>query len=146
MSIDIQTIGTFGISFSRDLDQTWFNLWRKDYGYSMDLYECVESDDPNADDEVINTAKKISFAQGEALLRGIFEEGHLEEWQARYLQTDEGPDTELNWTIDVDDTVDADMLLLSGNWKLPPNDWMQKVIAVIRTGEERFAKCFKEFP
>lgn len=146
MPIDIKQIGTFGISFSRDLDQTWFNLWRKDYGYSMDLYECVESDDPDADDEIINTTKKISFEQGETMLAEIFAQGHLEEWQARYLPTDDGPETTLNWTIDVDDTADQDMLLLSGNWKLPPNDWMQAVLRVIRTGEERFAKCFKEFP
>ena len=144
MAIDIKQIGTFGISFSKGLDQTWFNLWRKDYGYSMDLYQSVVDEESDEDDEIINTVKKISFEQGEGILRQVFENGRLEEWKTRYTEADEGPTTELNWTIDVDDTADADMLLISGNWKLPPNGWMAEVLRAVRTGEENFAKCFKE--
>ncbi len=144
MAIDIKQIGTFGISFSKGLDQTWFNLWRKDYGYSMDLYQSVVDEESEEDDEVINTVKRISFEQGEDILRQVFENGRLEEWKTRYTESDEGPTTELNWTIDVDDTADADMLLISGNWKLPPNGWMAEVLRAVRTGEENFAKCFKE--
>lgn len=144
MAIDMKQIGTFGISFSRDLDQTWFNLWKKDYGYSMDFYQNVEDDD-SEEDEIINTEKKISFEEGEAILKNIFEKGHLEEWKLQYTKEDEGQDTELNWTIDVDDLNDADLLLLSGNWKLPPNHWMDEVLTAIRAGEKDFAKCFKEF-
>lgn len=146
MAIDVKQIGTFGLSFSRGLDQTWFNLWRKEDGFSMDLYEMVESDDPDADDEIIDTKKRISLELGDSILRNALEKGCLEEWKLRYLKDDEGIDSELNWTIDIDDTENNDLLLLSGNWKLPPNGWMTEVIKAIREGEENFAKCFKEFP
>ena len=146
MAIDVKQIGTFGLSFSRGLDQTWFNLWRKEDGFSMDLYEMVENDDPDADDEIIDTKKRISLELGDSILRNALEKGCLEEWKLRYLKDDEGIDSELNWTIDIDDTENNDLLLLSGNWKLPPNGWMTEVIKAIREGEENFAKCFKEFP
>ena len=145
MALDIKSIGTFGISFSKGLDQTWFNLWRKDFGYSMDLYQNVEDETSDEEDEIIQTIKKITFEEGEAILTKIFEQGHLEEWKDRYAASDEGDDTDLNWTIDVDDIENNDILLLSGNWKLPPNGWMTEVIKAIRT-EKDFAKCFKEFP
>lgn len=144
MAIDITQIGTFGISFSRDLDQTWFNLWRKDYGFSMDLYQAVEDEDSDEDDEIINTVKKISTEQGETILRAVFDKGHLEEWKTQYSKGDEGLDTTLNWTIDVDDVEDQDMLLISGNWKLPPNGWMAEILRAIRMGEPDFGKCFKD--
>ena len=144
MAIDIRQIGTFGISFSRGLDQTWFNLWRKDYGFSMDLYQSVEDEDSDDDDELINTVKAISFEEGESMLSEIFERGHLEAWKPQYSKTDEGPETDLNWTIDVDDVSDQDMLLISGNWKLPSNGWMSEILRVIRKGEPTFARCFKD--
>ncbi len=144
MAIDITTIGTFGISFSKGLDQTWFNLWRKDWGYSMDLYQAVDDEDSDEDDDIIQTVKKITLEQGEIILREVFEKGHLEEWKTRYTAEDNGPATELNWTIDVDDTADQDLMLISGNWKMPPCGWMDAVLAAIRTGEPEFGKCFKD--
>ena len=51
----------------------------------------------------------------------------------------------LNWTIDVDDNSDADLLLLSGNRKLPPNDAMTPVIEAVRLCENRFMRCVKEW-
>ena len=143
MAINIKKIGTFGISFSKGLDQTWFNLWRKEDGYSMDLYQSVD-DEANEDDELISTIKKISLDLGESILTQVFENGHLEQWKTRYTESDEGPTSSLNWTIDVDDLANADLLLLSGNWKFPPNGWMAEVIRAIRMGEPDFGKCFQD--
>jgi hypothetical protein len=47
--------------------------------------------------------------------------------------------------IRVDDNSDADLLLLSGNRKLPPNDWMTPVVEAIRLCENRFMRCVKEW-
>ena len=33
--MDVKTIGAFGISFSRGLDQTWFNLNRVGSGFNF---------------------------------------------------------------------------------------------------------------
>ena len=35
--MDVKTIGAFGISFSRGLDQTWFNLNRVGSGFTIDF-------------------------------------------------------------------------------------------------------------
>ncbi len=86
----------------------------------------------------------LTLKQGESILRQIYENGHLEEWNLRYLAEDEGPSTELNWTIDVDDTDGKDVLLISGNWKFPPNGWMDEILKAVRTGEPDFGKCFKD--
>ena len=53
--------------------------------------------------------------------------------------------TDLNWTIDVDDLNDADLLMVSGNGALPPEGLMNAVIEAVRAGEPRFAACFCEF-
>ena len=45
----------------------------------------------------------------------------------------------------MDDNSDADLLLLSGNRKLPPNDAMTPVIEAIRLCEDRFMRCVKEW-
>ena len=47
--------------------------------------------------------------------------------------------------IDVDDLADRDLLLLSGNRKLPPDGRMRAVIAAVRLGEDRFMRCFPDF-
>ena len=89
------------MSFSKGLDQTWFNLWLKEDGYSMDLYQDVVDD--------------------------------------------EGPDTELSWTVDIDDENEWDMLFVSGNGKFPAGGLMDKVIEAIRAKEPTFAKCLADF-
>ncbi len=145
MAVDITRIGTFGISFSKDFDQTWFNLLRKDEGYIIEFFQNVEDEDSDEDDELINESIPVSFAQGEEILRRVFEDGHLEQWQAQYSEKDEGPATDLTWTIDVDDTEDQDMIFISGNKKLPSEGWMEAVLAAARLGEDRFMRCFKQF-
>ena len=37
------------------------------------------------------------------------------------------------------------MLLISGNGKLPPPELMNSVLAAVRLGEDRFARCFRQF-
>lgn len=143
MEIDITKIGILGISFSRGFDQTWFNLWRKDDGYSMDLYQDVE-DDESDDDEIVQTETIVSLEQGEEMIRRIFEDGKIEEWEASY-SGGANPETDLSWTLDVDDLQEQDMLFSSGNGKLPPRELMMGVIDAIRTGEPNFARCFQEF-
>ena len=145
MPIDIKKVGTLGVSFSRGLDQTWFNLILKDDGYCAEFYQNVEDEDSDEDDEIFDEKTMISFARGEEVLRGVFEAAGLENWKTQYSGGDEGPATDLNWTIDVDDPADADLLMVSGNGKLPPEERMEAVIAAIRTAEDRFARCFKEF-
>lgn len=142
MSIDIKEIGIFGLSFSRGFDQTWLNLWRKEDGYSIDLFQDVETDD--GDDEIVNTAVKISFDQGESLLRQAFEAGQVEDWRETYSSGDEGLDTDLSWTLDIDDLEEKDLLLSSGNGKLPPRDMIMGVLDAIRVYEPKFATCFEE--
>lgn len=142
MNTDIKQIGIFGLSFSRDLDQTWFNLWRKEDGYSMDFFQLVEIDD---EFDPIETATKISFEQGEELLTRIYEDGKVEEWKATYGDDDEGMDTEFNWTLDIDDLEENDMLFSSGNGKLPPRELIMTVIKIIQEYEPQFCACFEEF-
>lgn len=142
MSIDIKQIGIFGLSFSRGFDQTWLNLWRKEDGYSLDFYQDVEGDD-EADDDSIDSAVKISFEEGEDLLRRVFEEGRIEEWAAAYSAGDEGMDTDLNWTLDIDDLQENDLLFSSGNGKLPPREMIMSALTALRAYEPRFAMCFK---
>ena len=142
MSVDIRQIGIFGFSFSRGFDQTWFNLWLKEDGYSMDLYQDVETDD--GDDDPIESAVMITFEQGEDLLRRAFAEGRIEEWKEAYMPDDEGVDTDLSWTLDVDDPQENDLAFSSGNGKLPPRDMLMGVLDAIRAYEPRFALCFEE--
>ena len=142
MSVDIKQIGIFGFSFSRGFDQTWFNLWLKEDGYSMDLYQDVETDD--GDDDPIESAVMITFEQGEDLLRRAFAEGRIEEWKEAYTDDDEGVDTDLSWTLDVDDPQENDLAFSSGNGKLPPRDMLMGVLDAIRAYEPRFAMCFEE--
>ena len=142
MSVDIRQIGIFGFSFSRGFDQTWFNLWLKEDGYSMDLYQDVETDD--GDDDPIESAVMITFEQGEDLLRRAFAEGRIEEWKEVYTPDDEGVDTDLSWTLDVDDPQENDLAFSSGNGKLPPRDMLMGVLDAIRAYEPRFALCFEE--
>ena len=54
-------------------------------------------------------------------------------------------ETDITWTIDVDDANEADIFMISGNKMLPPDGLMRAVIEVIRTREPRFARCFREF-
>ena len=142
MSVDIGQIGIFGFSFSRGFDQTWFNLWLKEDGYSMDLYQDVETDD--GDDDPVESAVMITFEQGEDLLRRVFAEGRIEEWKEAYTPDDEGVDTDLSWTLDVDDPQENDLAFSSGNGKLPPRDMLMGVLDAIRAYEPRFALCFEE--
>ena len=142
MSVDIRQIGIFGFSFSRGFDQTWFNLWLKEDGYSMDLYQDVETDD--GDDDPIESAVMTTFEQGEDLLRRAFAEGRIEEWKEVYTPDDEGVDTDLSWTLDVDDPQENDLAFSSGNGKLPPRDMLMGVLDAIRAYEPRFALCFEE--
>ena len=145
MAFDIQTIGTFGISFSRGLDQTWLNLIRKDDGFKVEFYQNVEDEDSEEEDEIIDTSKMISAAEGEAVLRRAFEDGGLESWQVQYTKQDSGTPTDLNWTIDIDDPNDADLLMFSGNGMLPPEEQIRGVVTALRGAEERFLTCFREF-
>lgn len=143
MAIDIKQIGEFGVSFSKALDQTWFFMKKVDTGYSMSLYQLVD-DGSDRENDLVDKTTIISFEQGEAILRQVFENACLEQWKKRYTQDDDGPTTELNWTIDVDDLDCKDMLMVSGNWKFPPNGWMTEVLRALRTGEAEFGKCFKD--
>lgn len=141
--MDIKQIGTFGLSFSRGFDQTWFNLWRKENGYSMDLYQDVEAEDDGDDDDPIETAVMISTEQGEQLLQRILDEGRVEEWAETYSADSEGMDSDLSWTLDIDDLNDQDMFFSSGNAKLPPREMIMGALTAIRSCEPRFAMCFK---
>ena len=145
MAIDLQTIGAFGVSFSRGMDQTWVNMWRKDDGFLVEFFQNFEDLDSDEDDEIISVNEKISFELGDEVIHRAFADGHLEEWQPQYRDSDDGTASDLNWTIDVDDNAGADLLLLSGNRKLPPNDWMTAVVQAVRLGETRFMKCVREF-
>ena len=146
MATDIKDIGIFGISFSRDLDQTWVNLWTKDNGYSFDFYQMIIDDDDDDDEEYefVDEATMISLDEGQALLKQIFAEAKLDDWQRQYDSGTDGAETDLTWTIDVDDTNEADIFMISGNKKLPPDGMMEAVIKVIRTREPRFLRCFRE--
>lgn len=143
--MDVKTIGAFGISFSRGLDQTWFNLNRVGNSFTIDFYQFVEDEDSDEDDEVIDVRLEIPEDLGEKILAEAFEKGRLEEWDLQYTDKADAVPTDLNWTIDVDDNDGADMLLISGNGKLPPPELMNSVLAAVRLGEDRFARCFRQF-
>lgn len=143
--MDVKTIGAFGISFSRGLDQTWFNLNRVGSSFTIDFYQFVEDEDSDEDDEVIDVRLEIPEELGEKILAEAFEKGRLEEWDLQYTDKADAVPTDLNWTIDVDDNDGADMLLISGNGKLPPPELMNSVLAAVRLGEDRFARCFRQF-
>ena len=150
MTTDIKSIGIFGLSFSRGLDQTWFNLWHKDNGYSADFTQMIisvdddDDDDDDAPQRYIETSEMISFEQGEELLRRAFEDGGIESWKPQYSANDEGVDTDMSWTLDVDDLEEQDIIFVSGNGKLPPREQMMGVIEAIRTVVPEFGKCFEE--
>ena len=139
MSINIKEIAVFGLSFSKGFDQVWFNLWRKDDGYSADFYQFTDDDD-----EPVESATKITFEQGEELLRRALEEGRIEEWAPAYAEADDGMATELAWTLDIDGPDDADIFFSSGNGKLPPREMTMGVLNAIRSYEPNFALCFEE--
>ncbi len=143
MAIDIKKIGEFGVSISKELDQTWFFMKKFDYGYEATLYVLVEGVG-DKDKDYINTTKTISYEQGENILRQAFENANLEQWKKRYDEGDEGPAVELNWTIDVDDLEGNDIMMFSGNWKFPPNGWMMEVVKAVRAEEPDFGMCFKD--
>lgn len=143
MEVDIKQIGIFGLSFSRGLDQAWVNLWRKEEGYSIDFFQDAESDDDD-EDEIIQSETMISFDEGEELLRRAFADGLINEWKQSYGSSDEGVDTDMSWTLDIDDLEEKDLFLSSGNGKLPPRGMILGVLEAIRVHEPRFAMCFKE--
>ena len=145
MAIDAKNIGAFGVSFSRGMDQSWVNMWRKDDGFLVEFFQNFEDMDSDEDDEIISENSKISIVLGEEIIACAFSDAQLDQWQAQYGAADEGAATDLNWTIDVDDNAGADLLLLSGNRKLPPNDWMSAVVQAVRLGEDRFMRCVREF-
>ena len=139
MKTDIKEIAIFGLSFSKGFDQVWFNLWLKDDGYSMDFYQFTDDDD-----EPLESATMISSEQGEELLLRMFENGRVEDWKDAYTAADEGVDTDLNWTLDVDGPNESDLIFSSGNGKLPPRAMTMGVIDAIRKYEPSFALCFDE--
>ena len=145
MAIDTKNIGAFGVSFSRGMDQSWVNMWRKDDGFLVEFFQNFEDMDSDEDDEIISENSKLSIELGEEIIARAFSNAQLDQGQAQYGAADEGAATELNWTIDVDDNTGADLLLLSGNRKLPPNDWMAAVVQAVRLGEDRFMRCVREF-
>ena len=141
MAIAVKTIGTFGVSFSRGMDQTWVNLCRKDNGFLVVFFQHFEDMESDNTYEIIDEQRLIDHELGEQILNEAFENAKLESWKSQYTCGDEGTDTDLIWTIDVDDNADGDLLLLSGNRKLPPEDWMTAVIQAVRLGEDRFMRC-----
>ena len=143
MDLDIKQIGIFGLSFSRDLDQAWVNLWRKADGYSIDFFQDADSD-VDEDDDFIQSETMISFDAGEELLRRAFADGRIAEWKQTYSSAEEGADTNTSWTLDIDDLDEKDLFLSSGNGKLPPSDMIMGVLEAFRVHEPRFAMCFKE--
>ena len=145
MAINAKDVGAFGVSFSRGMDQTWVNMYRREQGFLVEFFQNFEDRESDEDDEIIDEDTVISFELGEKVIAAAFENAQLELWQTQYTEKDEGPASELFWTIDVDDNADADLLLLSGNRKLPPNDRMTAVIEAVRLCEDRFMRCVKEW-
>ena len=143
--MDVKTIGAFGISFSRGLDQTWFNLNRRDTGFTIDFYQFVEDEDSDEEDEIIDTTEEISAELGEEIISRAFELGRLEEWDLQFTDKPDAVPTDLNWTIDIDDINGADLFLFSGNGRLPALELMNGVLSAVRLGEDRFARCFRQF-
>ena len=145
MAINAKDVGAFGVSFSRGMDQTWVNMYRREQGFLVEFFQNFEDRESDEDDEIFDEDAMISFELGEQVIAAAFENAQLEAWQPQYGETDEGPASELFWTIDVDDNADADLLLLSGNRKLPPSDAMTAVIEAVRLCENRFMRCVKEW-
>ena len=145
MAINAKDVGAFGVSFSRGMDQTWVNLYRREQGFLMEFFQNFEDRDSDEDDEILDEDAIISFEKGEEIIAAALENAQLEAWQSQYTEQDDGPASDLNWTIDVDDNDDADILLLSGNRKLPPNDWMRAAVEAVRSAEPRFMQCVREF-
>lgn len=145
MTIDVKNIGAFGVSFSRGMDQTWVNMYRREQGFLVEFFQNFEDRESDEDDEIFDEDTTIPFALGEQVIAAAFENAHLKAWKSQYTDADDGPVSDLNWTIDVDDNSDADLLLLSGNRKLPPNDAMTAVIEAVRLCENRFMRCVKEW-
>ncbi|MBE6997256.1 MAG: hypothetical protein E7427_03700 [Ruminococcaceae bacterium] len=145
MAINAKDVGAFGVSFSRGMDQTWVNMYRREQGFLVEFFQNFEDRESDEDDEIIDEDTIISFELGEKVIAAAFENALLESWQTQYTEKDDGPDSELFWTIDVDDNNDADLLLLSGNRKLPPDDRMTPVIEAVRLCENRFMRCVKEW-
>ena len=145
MTFDVKNIGAFGVSFSRGMDQTWVNMYRREQGFLVEFFQNFEDRESDEDDEILDEDAVIPFEQGEQVIAAAFENARLEDWKSQYTDADDGPESELNWTIDVDDNADADLLLLSGNRKLPPNDAMTPVIEAVRLCEPRFMRCVKEW-
>ena len=145
MAVNAKEVGAFGVSFSRGMDQTWVNMYRREQGFLVEFFQNFEDRESDEDDEIIDEDTVISFELGEKIIAAAFENAQLELWQTQYTEKDEGPASELFWTIDVDDNADADLLLLSGNRKLPPNDRMTAVIEAVRLCEDRFMRCVKEW-
>lgn len=143
MDLDIKQIGIFGLSFSRGLDQSWVNLWRKEEGYSIDFFQDADSD-VDEDDDFIQSETMISFEEGEEVLRRVFEDGRISEWKQSYTSADEGIETNISWTLDIDDLEEKDLFLSSGNGKLPPRDMIMGALEAFRVHEPHFAMCFKE--
>lgn len=143
--MDVKNIGAFGVSFSRGLDQTWFNLNRKGPGFTIDFYQFVEDEDSDEEDEIIDETTEISNELGEQIIARAFEQGRLEEWDLQFTDKPDAVPTDLNWTIDIDDNDGADMFLFSGNGKLPALELMNGVLEAVRLGEDRFARCFRQF-
>ena len=145
MAIDAKTIGAFGVSFSRGLDQAWVNLWRKEDGFLVEFFQNFEDMESDEEDEILDEDNRISFDLGEEIIRRALEKGGLESWPPQYTDAEKGRTTDLNWTIDVDDNDGADLLLLSGNGLLPPEGQMEAVIEAVRLCENRFMRCTPEF-
>ena len=145
MAVNAKEVGAFGVSFSRGMDQTWVNMYRREQGFLVEFFQNFEDRESDEDDEIIDEDTVISFELGEKVIAAAFENAQLELWQTQYTEKDEGLASELFWTIDVDDNADADLLLLSGNRKLPPNDRMTAVIEAVRLCEDRFMRCVKEW-
>ena len=65
MAIDEKNIGAFGVSFSRGMDQSWVNMWRKEDGFLVEFFQNFEDMDSDEDDEIISVNEKISIELGQ---------------------------------------------------------------------------------
>ena len=144
MAIDVKNIGMFGVSFSRAMEQTWLVLERREQDFRVAFFQNFDTED-DQDDGVFNEYSSVSHELGEQVIAAAFNNAHLENWKIQYNGGDDGLPSDLNWTIDVDDNSGADLLLLSGNWTLPPNELMTPVIEAIRLCEDRFMRCVKKW-
>ena len=51
MTIDVKNIGAFGVSFSRGMDQTWVNMYRREQGFLVEFFQNFEDRESDEDDE-----------------------------------------------------------------------------------------------